>query len=58
MGKQAQEWKDVVHEMNYKFFVSHPITAVYSKESEWDCNDVFNEISTILKNNYNYSLIW
>tara|TARA_R110000850_G_scaffold195017_1_gene321480 strand:- start:197 stop:910 length:714 start_codon:yes stop_codon:yes gene_type:complete len=58
MGKQAEEWKDVVHEMNYKFFVSHPITAVYSKESEWDCNDVFNEISTILKNNYNYSLIW
>ena len=44
--------------MNYKFFVSHPASAVYNKGQNWDCKDIFNEISKILKDNYNFSVIW
>jgi len=58
MGKQAHEWSDAVNDVNYKFFISHPASAVYNKGQVWDCKDIFNEISKILKNNYNFSVIW
>ena len=58
MGKQAHEWSDTVNDMNYKFFVSHPASAVYNKGQTWDCKDIFNEISKILKNHYNFSVTW
>ena len=58
MGKQAEEWKDVVHDMNYKFIVSHPASAAYNKQSEWDCKDIFINIQKILKDNNNYLLTW
>ena len=58
MGKQAQEWKDVVHDMNYKFILDHPISAEYNKDSKWNCEDIFVKVQKILKDNNNYSLIW
>ena len=58
IGKQSLEWKDMVHDMNYKFSISHPASAAYTADEKWDCEDIFNEISKILKNNYNFSITW
>ena len=58
MGKQAHEWKDTVHDMNYKFLISHPASAVYNKGQKWDCKNVFADVQKILKDNNNFSLIW
>ena len=44
--------------MNYKFIVSHPASAAYNKQSEWDCKDIFINIQKILKDNNNYLLTW
>ena len=57
-GKQAQEWKDTVHDMNYKFLISHPASAAYQKQREWDCKDVFRDVQKILKDNNNFSVTW
>ena len=58
MGKQAHEWKDVVHDMNYKFLISHPASAAYQKKHHWDCKNVFVDVQKILKENNNFSLTW
>ena len=58
MGKQAHEWKDAVHDMNYKFLISHPASAVYNKGQNWDCKNVFTDVQKILKDNNNFSLTW
>jgi len=58
MGKQAHEWKDTVHDMNYKFLISHPASAVYNKGQKWDCKNVFTDVQKILKDNNNFSLTW
>ena len=57
-GKQAQEWKDTVHDMNYKFLISHPASAVYNKGQSWDSKNVFVDIQKILKDNNNFSVTW
>jgi uracil DNA glycosylase len=36
-------------ESHTKLFASHPASAAYSKQKEWDCNDVFNQANQILK---------
>ena len=58
MGKKAEEWADCVNDNNYKFFVMHPASASYSYSSEWDCKDVFQQCSAILKKNYNFDIEW
>jgi len=58
MGKKAEEWADCVNDNNYKFFCSHPASAAYNKEEKWDCNDVFNKTSEVLKKNYNFEIEW
>ena len=58
LGKIAKEWSDCVNDNNYKFFLTHPATAAYNSDLNWDSKNVFNEINTIIKNNYNKNLIW
>ena len=58
MGKQAQQWMDVVNDNNYKFTVVHPAAASYGNLKEWDCQDVFNKTSEIIKKNYNFEIEW
>ena len=58
MGKKALEWKGAVNDNNYKLTCSHPATAAYSEAETWDCNNVFNETSIILKDNYDFKMIW
>lgn len=58
MGKQAQLWVDTVNDNNYKFTVTHPAAASYNNLSEWDCKNVFQQTSEIVKKNYNFDLEW
>ena len=58
MGKQAQQWMDTVNDNNYKFTVMHPAAASYGNLKEWDCQDVFNKTSEIIKKNYNFEIEW
>jgi len=58
MGKQAQEWMDQVSDNNHKLVCSHPASAAYNKEEMWNCNDVFNKTSKLVKDHYGQEIIW
>lgn len=50
LGAKAKEFMDIFpDESHHKLFASHPASAAYSKQKEWDCNNVFNETNNILK---------
>lgn len=58
MGKKAAEWSDCVNDNNYKFFLTHPASASYNGAEEWESQNLFPQISKILKQNYNIDIIW
>jgi uracil-DNA glycosylase len=58
MGKKAQEWMDQVSDNNHKLICSHPASAAYINQEMWDCNDVFNKTSKLVKDHYAYDIIW
>ena len=58
VGSKTQEWTDYINENNYKLICTHPISAAYKGDKKWNCNDVFNKTSKIIKNNYNYDIVW
>lgn len=58
MGAKAKEWAESVPENNYKFFTTHPAFAAHTNNDKWDCQDIFNKISTIVEKNYNEKIIW
>lgn len=59
MGKKAQEFESLISENHYVLKTSHPMSAIYSGTS-WDCDDVFNKINQILKQNNGseYKIKW
>lgn len=59
MGKKAQEWSEYINDnLNYKFNVTHPASAAYSKLKAWDSKEVFIKARDIVKENYNKQIIW
>jgi hypothetical protein len=58
MGKKAEESSIHLGENCNKFFVSHPASAAYSHLREWDCKDVFNNVSDLTKKSYNFDIKW
>lgn len=58
MGKEAKNWEDTVGETCHKYFCSHPASAVYNTKQVWDCNNVFNNTSEIVKELHNFDIIW
>jgi uracil-DNA glycosylase len=58
MGKQAHSWAEDINDNNYKFFVSHPASAVYQKAQQWDSKGVFAETNKIMENLYGEVIIW
>jgi len=58
MGKEAKNWEDAVGENCHKLFCSHPASAIYSKFRTWDSQSVFVKASEIVKNNFNYLILW
>lgn len=58
LGKKAQEYSDLIPDNNYKIMVSHPASAAYNKESDWDCNDMWNKINKYLEENGQQRISW
>lgn len=57
MGKKAQEFADLVPDVNYKIVTSHPASASYS-DTEWDCCDMFNKINHYLEKQSKTKITW
>jgi len=57
MGKKAEEWSELTNDNNHKFFVKHPASAAYNG-SKWDSNNLFNEVSILIKEKYDKSINW
>lgn len=59
LGSKAQELESVIGQNHYILKTSHPASASYTKTT-WDCNNVFNEVNKILKNNNgpDFQIIW
>ena len=57
-GKKAEEWRDSISDNNYKLITTHPASAAYNKQQQWECNNVFNEVNRILYNVYGSKIIW
>ena len=47
LGTKAKVWSKSIPSINYKFFVSHPASAAYKKQQQWDSNDLFNKINNL-----------
>lgn len=57
-GKKAHEWEDVIENTASVLKASHPASAAYNKQKEWDCNDVFNKANVILGNQELPEITW
>jgi uracil-DNA glycosylase len=59
LGKAAQQYADLVPDIaHHKLFVSHPASAAYAKQKQWDCKDMFNQINVLLDQIYGEQVIW
>ena len=58
LGKKAQDWAESIPDNNYKLMASHPASAAYKELAVWDCNDIFNKISTLVHKQFNEKIIW
>lgn len=58
MGAKAKEWADSIPDNNYKIFTSHPASAAHMRNEKWDCQDMFNKVSDLVKKNYKEDIIW
>lgn len=58
LGKKAQEYEELISDKHVKLYASHPASAAYQKQQEWDCNDVFNKINAKLIENNQKIITW
>lgn len=58
LGNKAQAWAKHIPSINYKLFVTHPASAAYRKQQQWDSNDLFNKINKILEENSGETVDW
>lgn len=59
LGKKSQEYEPLINEnSHYILRASHPASAAYAKNSEWDCNNVFNNVNKILYENNKLNIKW
>ena len=48
LGKKAEFWEDLIDQPDNVVKASHPASAAYAKQHEWNCNDCFNKVNEIL----------
>jgi uracil-DNA glycosylase len=59
LGNKAKEFMEIFpDETHHKLFATHPASAAYSKQKQWDCNDVFNQTNHILKGLNGDGIVW
>jgi uracil-DNA glycosylase len=58
LGKKAAEFAELIPDNTLKVMVSHPASAAYNKQHDWDCNDMWNKINKYLKDNGQQIISW
>lgn len=58
MGKKAQEWADMVSDTNHKIFTSHPASAAYNKQREWNSDNAFLKAQYLVAEGTGYIINW
>ena len=58
MGKKAQEWAEFVDDSNHKIFTSHPESAAYNGQKEWDSGNAFLKTQHIIAESTGYIINW
>jgi uracil-DNA glycosylase len=58
MGKHAQAYADLIPDNNYKIMTTHPASAAYTKQSQWNCDDVWNKINSCLEKQNKPKIVW
>jgi uracil-DNA glycosylase len=57
LGKDAAKYQKHVAPFTWTFTLSHPASASY-KQDDWDTEEVFTKVNTILKDNNNTEISW
>jgi uracil-DNA glycosylase len=58
MGKKAQEWADFVGDDNHKIFTSHPASAAYNKQKEWNSDNAFLKAQYAVAEKTGFIISW
>lgn len=58
MGKKAQEWADFVGDNNHKIFTSHPASAAYNKQKEWNSDNAFLKAQYAVAERTGFIISW
>jgi uracil DNA glycosylase len=58
LGKKAQEYEELISDKHVKLYATHPASAAYQKQQEWDCNDIFNKINEEITKMDGKNIIW
>lgn len=58
LGKKAQELEGLLDDSQVILKASHPASAAYAREKEWDCNDIFNKINSELETLGSTKILW
>lgn len=58
VGSKVQQWNDHINKNNYKLNCTYPTSAAYKGNKKWNCNNVFNDASEIVKSIYNINITW
>ena len=58
LGKKAQDFADLVPDINCKVLSSHPASAGYAHQKRWDCEDLFNKINHCLLLQQKTKILW
>ena len=58
LGNKVKEWHRAVGPANYKFFTTHPISAVYKQSDMWESSDIFNNVNVIVKKTFKEEIKW
>ena len=58
LGKKAEQWADIIDNDDNIVIASHPASAAYAKQHQWNCNDCFNKVNEILASQELPSINW
>jgi uracil-DNA glycosylase len=58
LGKKAQEWAEYVGDNNHKVFASHPASAAYNKQKEWNSDGAFLKAQQLVAETTGYTIHW
>lgn len=58
MGRDAQEFADLIGPHHHKILVSHPASAAYRQDKFWDDQGIWGQIDSFIFANYQEKIMW